>query len=183
MKYILEAAIKVAADLHAGVLDKNGQPYILHVLSGLYSSVLTENAEDDEEVLVARAAFVLHDTIEDVEGINENALYTRLMFEYIRLASGLDKKSIDLTPENDSILHRIVGVVSTVSKRDEEKGYKGYMRFIERIKDDDDPVSERVKRADIDSNTDPDRLEHLPAKEREYLEDKYEEALKILDRS
>ena len=181
MKYILEAAIKVAAELHAGVLDKNGQPYILHVLSGLYTSTLTEQAEDDEDVLVARAAFVLHDTIEDVEGINETMLYAHLMYTYVGMASGVSKLAIDLTPENDAILHRIVGVVETVSKRADEKGFEGYMRFFKRIRDNGDPAAEWVKRADIDSNTDPARLERLSSSEREYLERKYKAALAVLD--
>jgi len=181
MKYILEAAIKVAAELHAGVFDKSGQPYILHVLSGLYTSTLTEQAEYDEDVLVARAAFVLHDTIEDVEGINKEMLYAHLMFAYMGMASEGGKLMPELSKATEAILRQIVDVVETVSKRSDEKGFDGYMRFIQRIKDNGDSAAEWVKRADIDSNTDPARLERLSSSEREYLERKYEAALAVLD--
>jgi len=179
--YVLDAAIKVAADLHAGVLDKSGQPYILHVLSGLYTETLTQYAEDDEDVVAARAAFVLHDTIEDVEGINETMLYAHLMYNYVGLQAQGSKLAPDLDKEVDALLHRIVGIVNTVSKRDDEKGFEGYLQFIQRIKDNGDPAAEWVKRADIDSNTDPARLALLKPSERDYLERKYGAALSLLD--
>lgn len=51
----LERAIKMAVDLHAGQVDKTGQPYILHPLRVM----LALDAEID------RIAGVLHDVVED----------------------------------------------------------------------------------------------------------------------
>lgn len=52
---LLETAIRIAVEAHAGQKDKNGQPYILHPLR-VMARVLT-----DEEKIVA----VLHDVLED----------------------------------------------------------------------------------------------------------------------
>ena len=51
----LEQAIRIAASIHAGQKDKQGQPYILHPLRVM----LTLNTEEE------RILAVLHDTIED----------------------------------------------------------------------------------------------------------------------
>ena len=51
----LERAISIAAEAHAGQLDKAGQPYILHPLR-----VMLRVSTDDE-----RIAAVLHDVVED----------------------------------------------------------------------------------------------------------------------
>lgn len=54
---MLDLAIKLAADAHAGQLDKAGKPYILHPLS------LMLKFEEEELQIVS----VLHDVIEDSE--------------------------------------------------------------------------------------------------------------------
>lgn len=51
----LEAAVTAAARLHAGQVDKGGQPYILHPLRVML------RVEDERERILA----VLHDTAED----------------------------------------------------------------------------------------------------------------------
>jgi len=51
----LEKAIEIAAQAHAGQLDKAGQPYILHPVR-----VMLQVPEDQE-----RIAAVLHDVVED----------------------------------------------------------------------------------------------------------------------
>ncbi|MBN9409191.1 MAG: bifunctional (p)ppGpp synthetase/guanosine-3',5'-bis(diphosphate) 3'-pyrophosphohydrolase [Burkholderiales bacterium] len=53
----LERAIAIAAQAHAGQLDKGGQPYILHPLR-----VMLRCSTPDEQI-----AAVLHDVIEDSE--------------------------------------------------------------------------------------------------------------------
>ncbi len=53
----LEDAIQLAVDAHRGVLDKGGQPYILHPLRLM---VQMETAED-------RIVAVLHDVVEDTD--------------------------------------------------------------------------------------------------------------------
>lgn len=54
---MLERAIKLAVEAHAGRTDKAGQPYILHPLR-----VMLALPQDDEAV---RCAGVLHDVVED----------------------------------------------------------------------------------------------------------------------
>ncbi|WP_431048195.1 HD domain-containing protein [Roseateles sp. L2-2] len=53
----LERAIQIAAQAHAGQLDKGGQPYILHPLRVM----LRVQSEE------ARIAGVLHDVVEDTD--------------------------------------------------------------------------------------------------------------------
>lgn len=60
----LEHAIVFATEAHAGQLDKNGAPYILHPLR--VASSLGRNRTIDEATLCAA---VLHDTVEDCENV------------------------------------------------------------------------------------------------------------------
>ena len=53
----LEKAIAIAADAHAGQLEKNGKPYILHPLRVMMSVV---GAGTDTQIVA-----VLHDVVED----------------------------------------------------------------------------------------------------------------------
>jgi len=52
---LLETAIRIAVEAHAGQKDRNGQPYILHPLR-VMAQVLTP----DEKIVA-----ILHDVIED----------------------------------------------------------------------------------------------------------------------
>ena len=53
--HLLETAIRIAVEAHAGQKDKNGQPYIFHPLR-VMARVLTE----DEKIVA-----ILHDVVED----------------------------------------------------------------------------------------------------------------------
>ena len=66
---LLETAIQIAAEAHAGQKQKNGQPYILHPLR-VMARVSTE-----EEQIVA----VLHDVLEDnpAASVTQNTSHTR----------------------------------------------------------------------------------------------------------
>lgn len=55
---MLARAVAIAADAHAGQRDKNGAPYILHLLR-----VMARMGSDEE-----RMAAVLHDVVEDSGG-------------------------------------------------------------------------------------------------------------------
>jgi (p)ppGpp synthase/HD superfamily hydrolase len=61
----LERAIQIAAEAHAGQVDKGGAPYVLHPLRVMMAM------ETDEERIVA----VLHDVIEDCPRWPEARLY------------------------------------------------------------------------------------------------------------
>ena len=54
----LERAIEIAVEAHKGVLDKGGNPYVLHPLRMMFA------VSNEEEKIVA----VLHDVIEDAIG-------------------------------------------------------------------------------------------------------------------
>ena len=54
----LERAIEIAVEAHKGVLDKGGNPYVLHPLRMMFA------VKTEEEKIVA----VLHDVIEDAFG-------------------------------------------------------------------------------------------------------------------
>lgn len=59
---LLDKAIVLATNAHAGQFDKGGKPYVLHVLSVMRFT--EEEFGFDEELL---AIAVLHDTIEDTK--------------------------------------------------------------------------------------------------------------------
>ncbi|BAE82474.1 HD domain-containing protein [Desulfitobacterium hafniense] len=54
---MLNKAIKIAVEAHAGQVDKGGEPYILHPLRVMLSPLLTGETE--------RICAVLHDVVED----------------------------------------------------------------------------------------------------------------------
>lgn len=64
MNELLEKALRIAVEAHAGQVDKAGKPYIFHPLR------VCVRCSTDEERLVA----LLHDTIEDTEITAEDLL-------------------------------------------------------------------------------------------------------------
>ena len=71
---LVEKAIRIAVEAHAGQKDKSGQPYILHPLR-----LMLRGLTDDERITGA-----LHDVVEDTpwtlvalmeEGISRRVLY------------------------------------------------------------------------------------------------------------
>ena len=61
----LQRAIEIALEAHKGVLDKGGNPYILHPLR------LMLQMDSEEEMIVA----ILHDVVEDSEKWSFDKLY------------------------------------------------------------------------------------------------------------
>ena len=154
---ILEKAISVAVNLHSGQTDKKGEPYILHPLRVMNDPELVEGIEGQQERDFVRAVAVLHDTLEDCD-IGRKALEYQL--------------SVTVNAEASAIAME----VETLSKREDEKGFKGYLRFVERVKKSTD-TARRVKLADIRDNSNPARLEYLDESTRHYLQKKYGAAL------
>lgn len=70
----IEEAIRIAVEAHAGQTDKNGEPYILHVLRVMHAATGPD----------AKIAAVLHDVIEDTEWTAERLL-----------AAGFEPKIVD----------------------------------------------------------------------------------------
>ena len=69
---------------------------------------------------------------------------------------------------------RVIGLVATLTRRDGED----YDAFIDRVAG---TPARRVKRADVEDNSDPGRLARLPAETRERLLKKYARAIRVLD--
>jgi (p)ppGpp synthase/HD superfamily hydrolase len=84
--YLIEKAIKIAVDAHAGQLDRYGQPYILHVLR-----VMQAGGNREEQI-----CGVLHDVVEDSDWTTEDLLaegFPAPIVEVVRLMtieSGVD---------------------------------------------------------------------------------------------
>ena len=146
----LEAAADLACRVHAGQVDKSGQPYSLHparVLGYLRTS-RTYLRLDPDSKWVAQAAAWLHDVLEDTP-TDRAAL----------LAAGI--------PE------RVADVVELLTRRSQLS--HDYYAAIAR-----DSIARAVKLADIEDNTDPRRLGRLDASTRERLSTKYCSALEAL---
>ncbi|MDD3182404.1 MAG: HD domain-containing protein [Alphaproteobacteria bacterium] len=77
----LERAIEIAARVHAGQVDKAGQPYILHPLR-LLLAVQTPNE---------RIAAVLHDVVEDTAMTFEDLLKEGFSIEVVDAVRSLTK--------------------------------------------------------------------------------------------
>ena len=125
-----------------GKKDKGGKPYIEHLL------FVANKMETEEEKIVA----LLHDIVEDIEGITLDTL--RQM--------GYSEK--------------IIQAVDSMTKR---KG-EDYEDYLKRVKQN--PIARKVKLADIEHNMDLSRIENPTEKDYERIEKKYKKALKILNK-
>jgi (p)ppGpp synthase/HD superfamily hydrolase len=125
---LLETAIRIAVEAHAGQKEKNGQPYILHPLR-----VMARVATDEEKIVS-----VLHDVVED----------TPVTVEQLK-ARGFPP--------------HILEAVDCVTKREHET----YDEFIARSASN--PISLRVKIADLEDNMDLRRLAHVTPKDQQRL--------------
>ena len=123
-----------------GKTDKGGKPYIEHLL------FVANKMESEEEKIVG----LLHDIVEDIEGITLDTL-RQLGYS-----------------EN------IVKAVDAMTKR---KG-EDYEEYLKRVKQN--PIARKVKLADLEHNMDLSRIENPTEKDYERIEKKYKKALKIL---
>lgn len=135
----VDVAVRIALEVHAGQVDKAGQPYILHPMR------MAARFRDLELVQIA----LLHDVVEDSE------VWT---LKRLRQAE---------------FSERVVTAVDALTRREGES----YLDFIRRAKPNPDAAA--VKLADLDDNTDPDRVALLPEGTRDNSE-RYAEARRIL---
>jgi len=136
----LERAIVIAAEVHGGVTDKAGAPYLLHPLRVMH-------AVDGP---VARIVAVLHDVVED--GAPEWT-FARLREEGF----------------SDEVLEALAAVTKNPEEEDApgasaELKLENYLRFVRRAARH--PVGRLVKLADLNDNLDIRRLEALSEKDR-----------------
>lgn len=128
----LERAVAIAAEAHAGVIDKAGAPYLLHPLRVMLS--LADGAD--------RIVAVLHDVVEDC----------RPQWTFERLAE---------EGFSEEVIAALKAVTKLPSEEDEsgdarELKLARYMGFIDRVAGN--PIGRRVKMADLADNMDLSRL-------------------------
>lgn len=142
------AASKVAYAAHLNQVDKLGAPYIFHLMA------VAERCPDD----VTGAMGLLHDLAEDAPTWKEF--------------------------DHDFFIHQIIDISVPglpveaaeglwLLKRPKEMSYKDY---IQRLCDSGNRLALIVKKADLESNMDPNRLALLDTKTAERLRKKYDAA-------
>lgn len=83
----IEAAFIFARDAHAGVLRKSGEPYITHPVA--VAVILGRLGMDTESIM----AGLLHDTVEDVEGVTFEVIEEQFGPDVRRIVEGETKVS------------------------------------------------------------------------------------------
>jgi (p)ppGpp synthase/HD superfamily hydrolase len=135
-----QGALDLAGRLHAGQVDKQGLPYITHLVRVRDNALaLVDRRMPDlsaEDRLVVEIAALLHDAIED----------TPADAETLRAAG---------VPE------RAIGLVEALS-RPEGEGRPTYQDWIEDLASRGDPLLVLVKLADNIDNGNPARIARLP---------------------
>lgn len=152
---VLEKAIRIAVEAHAGQVDKAGRPYILHPVSVMLKAERAFNAiqgsinrQPNASLEEFMAAAILHDVSEDHP----------------------DKYPLSFILEQfGENVHRIVDGVT-------RRGYETYMEFIARA--NQDPGSRLLKILDIDHNM--GRIHLLPIAEQS-IKRRYDRALVALN--
>lgn len=132
-----DAAYMLVSILFKDINDQSGKPYIGHLIR--VSDKLDGNA---------RVAGLLHDVIEDINGITEDDL----------LDIGFDKNIID--------------IVSLVTNKNMD-----YHEFITSIINSGNIDAIRVKYSDMSDNYNPDRLKDVSSERREHLINKYKDEI------
>ena len=127
----LANAIALAATLFKDTTDKGGSPYILHCLF-----VMEAGRDEDEKI-----AGVLHDVVEDCDGITLNTLRD---LHY---------------PE------RAIQMIDALTKRKGET----YKESIKRVAQDEGAT--HLKKRDLEHNTQPLRLKSLSKKNMDKMEE------------
>lgn len=138
---ILGHAIKIAATVFRDKTDKSGQPYILHCIRVMMNPRLANDPD-------AQCAAILHDVLEDCEGIEYDAVENELA---------------KLLPAY--ILHAV-----HVLSHDPKDSYDDYIKKISM-----NPIAKRVKLADLEDNSQISRLKSLHKKDFDRIE-KYHRA-------
>lgn len=138
----MKEAIALACDKHAGVTDKGGKPYFLHVLR-----VALKVLPYGEDYFITG---ILHDLVEDTDVTND----------YIREVWG------------DAVAYAVASVT-----RIEHPTKETYMDFVRRSAQN--KIGRKVKLADLDDNSDPERIACLPIEQQDIVK-RYERARKVI---
>lgn len=147
----LKAAILVRV-LFKDKVDKGGAPYIGHL----------KRVSDKMTTLEGKVAALLHDTVEDIEGVTFD-----------------DLRDIGIPEEIIEILILVTKEESEKSLTKEEKLIR-YGKEIDRIIESGNQVAIELKISDMTDNYNPERLKLCSKEQREWLELKYESQLEKL---
>lgn len=149
---LISAAQKISVREHAGVFDKNGDPYYWHPLA---VATLARNAGEDAEVV---ALCFLHDVVEDTDRT-------------------LDDIRLELEPIVAQTGHYLDGIIDgldAITHRPHEPRIKYWTRVRDHF------YSRRAKQYDIIHNTWPERLDRLEPEDRARKVSKYSDAQDFL---
>lgn len=149
---LLNRAIHLAVDAHEGQTDKQGRPYVLHVLA--VATGLEKAAGDD-----ARIVALLHDVLEDAPAYG-----------------GALQQLLAEVPD-DEVRRRMRDALALLTRSNPNEPYTDYVR---RIAESGNPVAVLVKRSDLAHNL--SRLADVEDEEmRRRLEAKYAPAVRLLE--
>jgi (p)ppGpp synthase/HD superfamily hydrolase len=155
---MIDQAIKLAAEVHEGQVDKGGEPYILHVLAVMEICRQNYRGFNKQEVLVTA---ILHDTLEDFDAEKAGFPINKLWDE-IKLTFG------------ECVLTALEALTRPM-------GYP-YADYIENIAQTN-WIAREVKIADLTHNMDVTRLPEGEIGELDFKRwDKYRKALVRLKR-
>ncbi len=169
----ISKALQFAIKAHEGQLDKVGVPYILHpisVMSRLESK--TNHPPVDLNSLwmeKARIVALWHDIAEDTEYTVDNIL---------------QEVDLNLSPEDINDIRTSLELMT----HDKSEPYKTYVDRITQLADTCEGISLYVKKADIEHNALPEKMDLLDEATKNKLRDKYgyaasaiNEAIKIFE--
>jgi len=154
MGKLLDAAIKIAVDAHAGQYDRIGLPAIYHPMRVMMRIEIPENYSD-LDIDILRATAILHDVLEDSD------LSPDIIREILYKSSGYPYWTVN----------KVVSDVQMLTRTEDES----YENYINRIKESSDNAI-NIKFADLFDNI---SRKDIPMK-KDSLKKRYENALKIL---
>ena len=154
MGKLLDAAIKIAVDAHAGQYDRIGLPAIYHPMRVMMRVEIPENYSD-LDIDILRATAILHDVLEDSD------LSPDIIREILYKSSGYPYWTVN----------KVVSDVQMLTRTEDES----YENYINRIKESSDNAI-NIKFADLFDNI---SRKDIPMK-KDSLKKRYENALKIL---
>jgi len=154
MGKLLDTAIKIAVDAHAGQYDRIGLPAIYHPMRVMMRIEIPENYSD-LDIDILRATAILHDVLEDSD------LSPDIIREILYKSSGYPYWTVN----------KVVSDVQMLTRTEDES----YENYINRIKESSDNAI-NIKFADLFDNI---SRKDIPMK-KESLKKRYENALKIL---
>lgn len=180
MGRIFDVGAKIAVDALAGKVDKLGMPLVFHSFAvSMKMKPVSNPIEDDTRKAIA----VMHDVFEDSE-FTDIMIHRRYLTELYGYENGVGRIGGKVVFADDikkldefEYIRVITPTMRVLTHRDNEP----YKQYVSRIRMFGQPAID-IKLADIDHNTSPERMNHLPLSDQERLMKKYEWAKQFLER-